>query len=352
MNSTGELLLGVNDPILVTGATGFIGTRLVAMLIDHGFRHVRCFARPGSDLSMLDLPRRPGVRLEIVKGNLLSRSDCLAATRDVAVVFHLAAGKGEKSFPDSFMNSVVTTRNLLDAVRTHGCLRRFVSISSFAVYSNTQKPLGRLLDESCPIERHPELRGDAYGFGKVKQDEIVEEYGRKYGIPYVLVRPGYVYGPGNPAITGRVGVGTFGLFLHLGGSNTLPLTFVDNCAHAIMRAGVIKNIRVSVFNVVDDELPSSRDFLRLYKRHVRRFRSMYLPHAVSYALCWLWEKYSSWSHGQLPPVFNRRSWHAYWKKTRYSNERLKTELGWTPLVSTTEGLSRYFRSCRERRQVA
>jgi nucleoside-diphosphate-sugar epimerase len=347
-----NLLIGADDPILVTGATGFIGSRLVTMLLDRGFRHVRCFARPSSDLAKLDAANRAGARIEIITGNLLSRADCVAATKDVAVVFHLAAGRGEKSFPDSFMNSVVTTRNLLEATRRHTALRRFVSISSFAVYSNTQKPRRRLLDESCPIERRPELRGDAYCFGKVKQDEMVQEYGREFGIPYAIVRPGYVYGPGKDAITGRVGLDTFGVFLHLGGSNPIPFTFVDNCADAIMRAGLMQHADGEVFNVVDDDLPSSRHFLRLYKRHVRRFRSVYVPHAVSYALCWLWEKYSSWSEEQLPPVFNRRGWHAYWKKTRYSNHKLKTGLGWTPDISTAEGLNRYFQSCRERGRYA
>ena len=110
-----NLLIGADDPILVTGATGFIGSRLVETLIDAGFRRVRCFARPSSDLSKLDAASRHDGRVEVVTGNLLSRADCVAATRDVAVIFHLAAGRGEKSFPDSFMNSVVTTRNLLDA---------------------------------------------------------------------------------------------------------------------------------------------------------------------------------------------------------------------------------------------
>jgi len=284
----------------------------------------------------------------VTKGNLLSREDCVAATKDVAVIFHLAAGRGEKSFPDAFMNSVVTTRNLLEASLRHTCLRRFVSISSFAVYTNTQKPRLRLLDESCPVEKHPELRGDAYCFAKVKQDEIVTEYGKRFGIPYVIVRPGYVYGPGNEAITGRVGIGTFGVFLHLGGSNTIPFTYVDNCAEAIVLAGLKNGVDGEVFNVVDDDLPSSRRFLWLYKRNVRRFKSIYVPHAVSYALCCLWEKYAGWSEGQLPPVFNRRTWHAYWRKTRYSNERLKARLGWTPKVPMTEGLRRYFQSCRER----
>jgi len=347
-----DLLIGTDEPILVTGATGFIGSRLVKTLLDRGFRNVRCFTRPTSDRAQLDAACGTDAPIEVITGNLLSRADCTAATRDVAVIFHLAAGRGEKSFPDAFMNSVVTTRNLLDAARGHACLRRFVSISSFAVYSNTRKRRRRVLDESCEVEPHPELRGDPYCFAKVKQDEIVQEYGQRCRIPYVIVRPGYVYGPGKHAITGRVGLDTFGVFLHLGGSNTIPLTFVDNCATAIMLAGVTKGIDGQVFNVVDDELPSSRRFLGLYKRNVRRFASVYLPHVVSYACCWLWEAYSRWSEEQLPPVFNRRGWHAYWKKTRYSNDKLKTELGWAPHVSTSEGLRRYFDSCRERRRYA
>jgi nucleoside-diphosphate-sugar epimerase len=103
-----------------------------------------------------------------------------------------------------------------------------------------------------------------------------------------------------------------------------------------------------VFNIVDDDLPSSRQFLRQYKRNVRRFTSIYVPPQVSYVLCRLWERYSSWSRGQLPPVFNRRRWNAEWKKTRYSNEKLKARLGWTPRVPMQEALSRYFAGCRER----
>jgi len=350
-----DFIIGPDDPILITGATGFIGSRLIESLLDRGFRNLRCFARPSSEVARVDAlarRRRDGAGVEVIKGNLLSREDCTTATKDVAVIFHLAAGRGEKSFPDAFMNSVVTTRNLLDACLRDTCLRRFVSISSFTVYTNTQKPRWRLLDESCPVEKRPELRGDAYCFAKVKQDEIVTEYGKRFRIPYVIVRPGHVYGPGNEGITGRVGIGTFGIFLHLGGSNTIPFTYVDNCVEAIVLAGLKKGVDGEVFNVMDDDLPSSRAFLRLYKQNVRRFNSIYVPHFVSYALCWLWEKYANWSEGQLPPVFNRRRWHTYWKKTRYSNERLKARLGWTPKVPMTEGLRRYFQSCRERGRYA
>ena len=103
-----------------------------------------------------------------------------------------------------------------------------------------------------------------------------------------------------------------------------------------------------MLNVVDDDLPTSRQFLRLYKRNVGSFRSIPVPRAASYVLCLLWEKYSAWSEEQLPPVFNRSAWHAYWKGSRYANDKAKRLLGWTPSVPTTEGLRRYFESCRGR----
>jgi nucleoside-diphosphate-sugar epimerase len=348
-----SFIVGPDDPILITGATGFIGSRVVSMLLERGYRNLRCFARPSSNAEGLEaVARRCNARVELFSGNLLSREDCIAATRGAKVIFHLAAARGEKSFPDAFMNSVVTTRNLLDGAREHGCVSRFVNISSFAVYTNSGKAKWRVLDEGCPVEPRPERRGHAYTFAKAKQDDIVKEYGQRFGIPYVIVRPGYVYGTGNEAITNRVGIATFGLFLHLGGSNTIPFTFVDNCADAIVLAGLKSGVDGQVFNVVDDDLPSSRQFLRLYKRRVRRFKSIYLPHVVSYMACSLWEKYSSWSEGQLPPVYNRLAWHAFWKNTRYSNAKAKALLGWIPRVPTADGLDIYFRSCQKRAEHA
>jgi nucleoside-diphosphate-sugar epimerase len=350
-----EFIIAPDERVLVTGATGFIGSRVVGSLLDRGFRNLVCFARPSSKLAGIEaiVKCRPlEARVEVFKGNLLSREDCEAVSKDVAVIFHLAAGTGEKSFPDAFMNSVVTTRNLLEASLRHTHLRRFVVVSSFTVYSNRQKPRWRLLDEACPIEEHPELRGEAYCFAKVKQEQLVAEYGKKFGIPYVLVRPGSVYGAGKGAIVGRVGIGTFGLFLHLGGSNTIPFTYVDNCAEAIVLAGLVRGVEGEAFNVVDDDLPSSRQFLREYKKNVRRFKSVYVPHAVSHVLCYLWEKYSQWSRGQLPPAFNRGRWHVDWKKTHYSNEKLKTRLSWTPKVPTAEAMRRYFESCKQGERYA
>jgi nucleoside-diphosphate-sugar epimerase len=197
------------------------------------------------------------------------------------------------------------------------------------------------------VEEHPESRAEAYCFGKVKQDNLVYEYGKKQAVPFVILRPGSVYGPGKKAIPGRVGIDTFGIFLHMGGSNPIPFTYVDNCADAIVKAGLKPGIDGEVFNIVDDDLPSSRLFLRLYKKNVKSFKSIYVPHAISYLLYFLWEEYSKWSKGQLPPIYTRREWAVYRKKTRYSNRKLKEMVGWSPDVSTIEGMRRFFESCRE-----
>jgi nucleoside-diphosphate-sugar epimerase len=348
-------IVAPNDRILITGAAGFIGARVVQNLLDRGYRNLICFARPTSNIDAIEaiIQNRPrDARVEILKGNLLSRKDCEAACEDVAIILHLAAGIGEKSFPDAFLNSVVATRNLLEASLQYARLRRFVLVSSFAVYSNRNKLHGNLLDESCPIDENPASRGEAYCFAKVKQEELVTEYGKNHGVRYVVVRPGSVYGARKSDITGRVGINTFGPYLHLGGSNKIPFTYVDNCADAIVLAGLVEGVDGEAFNVVDDNLPSSRQFLRLYKKYAKRFNSIYVPHALSYALCYLWEKYSEWSEGQLPPVFNRRRWHVEWKNTRYSNLKLKTKLGWIPKVSTPEGLRRYVEACGQTRAHA
>lgn len=343
-----DSIIRSQDRILVTGSNGFIGKQVVKTLLHYGFRNLRCFVRPSGDLSALNAIRDsfPDADVALMKGNLLSRDDCRRAVEDVSVIFHLAAGI-DKSFSGAYMNSVVTTRNLLDASSGDRSLKRFVNVSSFAVYDGSKIRHGALLDESCPVEAQPWLRGEAYCYGKAKQDELLYEYGRKHGIPFVVVRPGAVFGPGKNAITGRVGIGTFGIFMHMGGSNRIPFTYIDNCADAIVLSGIKKGVEGEVFNIVDDDLPTSREFLRMYKKNVGHFRSIGIPQWLSQSLCYSWEKYSAWSEGQFPPVFNLSRWAAEWKGHRYSNQKLKQLLGWSPKVPRQEAMGRYFDYIKE-----
>jgi nucleoside-diphosphate-sugar epimerase len=330
------------DQILITGSSGFVGVKVVETLLGRGFVNLRCFVRPSSRLDRLRqvLSRFPDANVELVTGDLLSREDTRKAAQGVSVIYHLAAGF-DKSFAGAFMNSALTTRNLIDAFLQYGRPRRFVNISSFSVYSNLKLKRGALLDESCPLEEASQERYDAYGFGKLKQEEMVREYGTTHDLPYVILRPGTIFGPGKPDLSGRVGVGTFGLFIQVGGSNLLPLTFVDNCAEAIVVAGLRPGVDGETFNVVDDELLTSSQFLRAYKKRVTPFYSVRIPYLLAYALCILWEEYSKRSKGQLPPAFNRRRCSAEWKGNRFSNRKIKEQLGWKPKIDIEKAMGSF-----------
>ena len=146
MNS--DYIASADDLILVTGSNGFIGAKVVEVLLEYGFSNLRCFVRPSSQLGRLEktigqFDARRNVKL--FAGDLLSRQDCAKAAESVSIIFHLAAGF-DKSFAGAFMNSALATRNLIDAFLEVGEPKRFVNVSSFAVYSNLSLKRGALLD--------------------------------------------------------------------------------------------------------------------------------------------------------------------------------------------------------------
>ncbi len=347
-----KFLISNKDVILVTGASGFIGFKVVETLLNYGFGRVRCLVRPSSNLENLNRLaslHENNKKLEIIKGNLLSKESCERAVEEVQVILHLAAGR-EKSFADAFANSVITTRNLVQSIAGRTDFKRLVNVSSLAVYTNKKLKRGALLDETCEINADPAGIHEAYIYCKIKQDKILAEYAERYKVPYVIVRPGPVIGPGKMEVTGRVGIDTFGVFVHLGGSNIIPFVYIENCAEAIVLAGITACKDREVFNIVDDDLPTSREFLKAYKKNVQYFRTVFCPYPILYFLCYIWEKYAEWSDWQLPPVFNRNRCEVYWKGNTYTNLKLKSLLAWKPRVPFSEGMKYYFGYLRQAKE--
>src|SRR3954453_12409207 len=89
-----------SDVILITGANGFIGAHLIPALLEHGFGRIRCLVRSSRHVSELEaMAAKYKARVEVIKGTLLSKQDCLKACDQVTVVYHLAVGATGKSFP-------------------------------------------------------------------------------------------------------------------------------------------------------------------------------------------------------------------------------------------------------------
>jgi nucleoside-diphosphate-sugar epimerase len=335
--------------ILVTGAGGFLGAHVIERLLAHGYTDIRCFLRERGKAERLkqlaDL--YPAAHLEMCYGNLRSKSDCAHAVADVSLVFHLAAGlKG--SAAELFADSVVVSRTLLDALETRDNIpmqhTRVVLISSFGVYGVVPLGRGARVDEQTSLEQHPQLR-DTYSHSKLRQEQLFWEYQRKLGFELVVLRPGVIYGPGGGAFSNRVGLQVGSLFFHLGGSNLLPLSYVVNCAEAIVVAGTHSDAAGQVYNVHDNELPTAAQYLRAYKRNVKRIRSIRLPYFVTRMLASSLEAYHRRSQGQLPAIITRYKAAAAWGGNTFSNAKLRA-LGWQQLIPTSEAMAATFQYLR------
>lgn len=331
--------------VLVTGAGGFLGANVVERLLAHGYTDLRCLLRDHSKTARLQsiAESYPAAQVEFCYGNLRSKAVCAAAVADVALVVHLVAGmKGAAA--ELFADSVVASRNLLEALEARTAppiaQTRVLLVSSFGVYGVASLRRGALVDESTPLESHPELR-DTYSHSKLRQEQLFWEYQQKDGFELVVMRPGVIYGPGGGAFSNRVGLQIGPVFFHLGGSNLLPLSYVVNCAEAIAIAAGHPDAANQVFNVHDDVLPTASRYLRQYKKHVKRVRSLRLPYFATQGMARILESYHRRSLGQLPGIITRYKAAAAWGGNRFSNAKLHT-LGWQPLVSTPEALAQTF----------
>jgi nucleoside-diphosphate-sugar epimerase len=321
----------------VTGSTGFLGSRVVASLLA---RHhdVRCAIRSerkGAALAAA-LPYDQRRRLQLLTGSLASIEFCREFVRHCDVVVHVASPlQGSASI--LFAQGVLPTRVLASAAERS--VRRFVLISSLGVYGTQHLRAGEVLDERCPVDSQPHHR-DPYTYSKVVQEAVCWEMHRERGVPLVVIRPGVLFGPGRPLVTGRVGLSIGNLLVQMGGQRAVPLCFVDNCAGAVASAVDVPGIDGMSFNVVDDELPTTDEVVRLHRASRPAITRIRVPAWAIGPLahaCW---RCSKWSGGLWPPVITPYKAAALWKPLRFSNALAKDRLRWRPLVGFTEAVQR------------
>jgi nucleoside-diphosphate-sugar epimerase len=322
----------------VTGATGFLGRRLVARLVAAGDT-VTCLIRPRAESCPLrrDLLQIAAARVQLVEGTLADASSYERALAGADRVFHLAADM-RGAPPVLFFTNVVGTRGLLAAAARAGA-RNVVVVSSLAVYDGGRFRPGDTVDETCPLDPLPHLR-DAYTYSKVVQEQVSWE-AHAAGLPVTIVRPGVIYGPGRDCLSGRVGLRVGGLVVAMGGRQQLPYTHVENCADALALAGNAVAVG-SAINVIDDELPTGWDLVREHRRVVGGIRGVRVPARFVPALSRLCEWYHTRSRGQVPALLTRYKSRAMWTPVRYSNARAKSVLGWRPARSLADGLRESF----------
>lgn len=185
-----------NSTVLVTGASGFIGTLIVGKLISRGYR-VRALCRneplpapPGLDTDMADPLRHPDC--ELVRGDILDRDALTRAVEGCSRVFHVAAyAKNWAADPALFYQmNVVGMRNVFDVAAAAGVEK--IVWTSTCVTSGPSFD-GRPMNESMPRST-PRCFTEYERTKTIAENEALERAAA--GLPVAIVKPTRVYGPG------------------------------------------------------------------------------------------------------------------------------------------------------------
>ncbi len=260
--STAGLNAALSDgPVLVTGAAGFIGSRLVGRLEADGrsVRGVDCY----TDFYDVGIKRRRAQRLrtpiEVVD---LRSADLVEVLRGVTSVVHLAGQPGVRpswgsGFADYVGHNIIATQRLLEACVTAG-VRRFVGASSSSIYGVLRRPLTGEATVPAPVS--------PYGVTKLASEHLTSLYGTERGLEAVSLRFFSVYGPGqrpDMAIARLIDCAHTGQSFERYGDGTQrrDLTFVEDVNDAVLLALQADLPAGTVVNVGGGESVSLNDMI-------------------------------------------------------------------------------------------
>jgi len=300
--------MGVN-PILVTGASGFVGSHLVRSLVRQGVDVVSLFHknRIEQDKRHFRIDLRDGVALE-----KLFRQFRFSA------VIHLAAA-GVETEAETLENvaavNVLATASLARLAMAHG-VERFVHVGTGFEY----RPQAQPMDESTPLGA-PNL----YGASKAAGWMLLDALYRLEGLPLVTFRPFSIYGPGESAaklVPYTILQAQAGEPIRLTlGSQVRDYVFVEDVVDAL-RLGLTAQAAVGKVYNIGTGPAEARSVRRMVEEIVEMM-------GAPARLCW----FDRATRGRCDPPF-----------LVSDPTRAHVELGWRPRVSLADGLARTIES--------
>lgn len=311
-------------PVLVTGAGGFIGSRLVEQLIDAGAQ-VKVLLRSGIQFERFEhLGCRP------LRGDITLPETLPPAVEGCQLVFHCAFGGGD--LEESRRVNVEGTLNLLRAAKASGT-RRVVHVSSVAVHGTR---LPAVVHESQPYVTD----GSPYEVSKAEGERAALGFGGENGLEVVVIRPTLVYGPGSQTWTLKLvqRVKYDRVILVAGGTGITNVVYVDDVTWAMMLAAVAPGVAGEAFFISGAGIVTWHEFLGRYAQMCGKP----LPPSLPLWLAKLEFQRGLWGYRLIrrPMRITPFDLQAHVQRAVFSIEKAQRVLGYKPQVSLNEGMRR------------
>ena len=326
---------------VVTGAAGFVGRALVRRLVADGER-VRAVVLPGDPHLQELRDLAPAAALEIVAADVTDYAALAPAFAGATRVFHTAAlvhAWAPRAHFDAV--NVGGARNVARAVLEHA-VGRLVHVSTTDVFG---LPDGdHALDERSPFRPWHEPYADT----KIAAERLLWECRRNEGLPLTVVYPGWVYGPGDraffPALAAAIGSGAMIFWRR---DVRLAWTYVDNLVDACLGASTEPRAVGEGYLVYDTlDGPTLQDVCeRIATRIGVRPPTRHVPYAAALVVAHTLERLWRLAGARTPPPLRTVDVKAFGRQWRFSNEKARRELGWSPGIGTDEGMRRALDAC-------
>jgi nucleoside-diphosphate-sugar epimerase len=309
--------------VLITGATGFIGSHVAERLVAAGAR-VRVLVRDPQKLIPVLLDR-----VEVARGDLLQPACFASAVIGCEIVFHVAGWLGTPaSHAAAYALNVTATRQLAEAARDAGA-QRFVVTSSVAVYGPVK---AGVVDEMWP-------HWNVYAYAETKSQGEPAAFAAmtdRFGVS--VIRPAEVYGPrGGAWTTLPINLAKRGLPMLIGGGQgySHPV-YVENLVDAYLLAATRDEARGEAFSICDADIPW-REFYGRYAALVGK-PARSVPTWVAW--CGALAAEAKAAIMRQPANLSRAQLGFMTGRCVYTTEKARRLLGWSPRFSLEEGMQR------------
>ena len=311
--------------VAITGATGFVGGALARALAAEGVG-IRALARPSSDRGLL-----ANVDVEWVVGDVTDADSLRGAFDDTEWLIHAAGRLGAAGVPEAEYHRlhVGGTRHVLAEAARAGC-RRVLYVSSPGVLGPTGK---------SPVDETADLApSNPYERSKAAAEQVASQFAAN-GLPVVIARPEFIYGPGDTHVLGLFRAIQRGVFFYVGrGANLCHPTYIDDAVDGMLRC--LRHGQVGeIYHITGPTAVSFRELGRTIARALgARPPWLMIPKPVAYLGAMVLETVGQIT-GATPPL--SRTGVAFFSEDRsFSWQKAWEQLGYVPRFHLQAGVER------------